>query len=50
MKLAAAGGVAFAAGVFAMVAMQSLGWSAGLLASISGPVLVATTVDRLYSA
>ena len=50
MKLAAAGGLAFAVGVFAMVAMQSLGWSAGLLASISGPMLIATTVERLYPA
>ena len=50
MKLAAAGGLAFAVGVLAMVAMQSLGWTAGLLASISGPMLIATTVERLYSA
>ena len=50
MKLAAAGGLAFAVGTLAMSAMHCLGWGAGLLASVSGPVLIATTVERLYPA
>jgi len=30
--------------------MRSFGWAAGLLASVSGPMLIANVVGRLYSA
>jgi hypothetical protein len=50
VKLALLGGVAFAVGVVAIVAMRSLGAGPGLLAAVGGPVLIAHTVERLYAA
>jgi hypothetical protein len=49
VKLAAVGGLAFAVGVFAMIAMSSLGWGAGLLATVSGPMLIASVIGKLYA-
>ncbi len=48
-KLAAVGGLAFAMGLVALVAMRSFGWAAGLLATVGGPVLIAKVVGRLYT-
>jgi hypothetical protein len=49
VKLAVVGGLAFAIGFFAMVAMRSFGWGAGLVATVSGSVLIANVVGRLYA-
>jgi hypothetical protein len=50
LKYAVVGGLAFAIGFLAIVAMRSFGWAAGVLASVSGPMLIASVVGRLYPA
>ena len=48
VKLAVVGGLAFAVGFLAMIAMRSVGLAAGLAAAIGGPMLLANVLERLY--
>jgi hypothetical protein len=40
-RLGLLGGLSFAVGLVAIVALRSFGWAAGLAASVGGPMLVA---------